>query len=352
MSALKEKIVRLIRAQGPITVAQYMQIALGDPFHGYYIARDPFGRDFVTAPEVSQIFGELVGLFFVQAWEDRGQPKSFHFVELGPGRGTLMADMMRAAAKVRPEFARAAKIVLIETSPMLRSIQKQALEAYAPAWALRLEEIADDRPFYVVANEFFDALPVRQFVRGEKGWHERMIGADGDALAFTLTPDTQPVSFPTQDAGLGAVREINRNAEAMTEEIGAKIAGRNGIGLIIDYGYGEAGFGDTFQAVKENAYADPLKEPGDADLTAHVDFSALKAAAGLSAVRVSGPITQREFLHRLGIAIRADRLKSSVPDKSAEIDAAVERLTGETQMGKLFKAMGLSAPDTTPLPGF
>jgi SAM-dependent MidA family methyltransferase len=352
VSALKEKIVSLIRAQGPITIAQYMQIALGDPFHGYYIARDPFGRDFVTAPEVSQIFGELVGLFFVQAWEDRGRPDSFHLVELGPGRGTLMADMLRAAGTVRPGFVRAAKIVLLETSPMLRSIQKKTLEPHAPAWALRLAEIADDKPVYLVANEFFDALPIRQFVLSEKGWHERMIATEGDNLVFALTPDPQPVGFDARGGAIGAVRETNHNAEAMTVEIGTKITETNGVGLVIDYGYSTRGFGDTFQAVKENAYADPLESPGEADLTAHVDFAALKNAAAAGGADVAGPIPQGDLLRRLGIGVRADRLKSATPEKSSEIDSAVERLTGEKEMGSLFKAMAFSARGSVALPGF
>jgi len=352
VNALKEKIVQLIRAQGPITLAQYMQIALGDPFHGYYIARDPFGRDFVTAPEVSQIFGELIGLFFVQAWEDRGRPDTFHFVEAGPGRGTLMADMMRAAAKVRPDFARAAKIVFIETSPLLRSKQKTALDGYAPRWVLRIDEVPSDAPFYFIANEFFDALPIRQFVLGENGWRERMVTAEGDNLRFALTPDAQPVAFARGDAEAGAVREINASAEGMVAEIAERIAASNGAGLIIDYGYSAPAFGDTFQAVKANAYADPLAEPGVADLTAHVDFAALQSAAANAGADTAGPVPQAQLLTGLGITLRADRLRRSAPEKAGEIDSAVERLTGETQMGKLFKALALRAPGSPPLPGF
>jgi NADH dehydrogenase [ubiquinone] 1 alpha subcomplex assembly factor 7 len=356
VSALKEKIVRLIRAQGPITIAEYMQIALADPFHGYYIARDPFGRDFVTAPEVSQIFGELVGLCFVQAWEDRGRPGAFSLVELGPGRGTLMADMLRAAEKVRPEFVEAAKLVLVETSPMLRSIQKQNLARYEPHWALRLDEISDDAPAYFVANEFFDALPIRQFVRRGTGWHERMVSEANDALHFVLTPEPQPLSgitrLPLSDAREEDVWEINPRAVALTEEIATRIAKKDGLALFIDYGHAEAGYGDTLQAVKANAYADPLCAPGEADLTAHIDFAALKEAASGIGAEVAGPTTQREFLQRLGIALRADKLKSSAPEKSAEIDAAVERLTGENAMGNLFKVMALSANGRAALAGF
>jgi SAM-dependent MidA family methyltransferase len=263
-----------------------------------------------------------------------------------------MADILRAAGKVRPGFVRAAKIVLVETSPMLRSIQKKTLESYAPAWAPRLAEIADDKPVYLVANEFFDALPIRQFVLSEKGWHERMITTAGDNLVFALTPDPQPVGFEARGGAIGAVRETNQNAEAMTVEIGAKIAETNGAGLVIDYGYSTSGFGDTFQAVKENAYADPLESPGEADLTAHVDFAALKDAGAAGGAYVAGPVPQGDLLRRLGIGVRAGRLKSSTPEKSSEIDAAVERLTGEKEMGGLFKAMALSARGSAPLPGF
>jgi len=356
VSALKEKIIRLIRAQGPISIAQYMQIALGDPFNGYYISRDPFGRDFVTAPEVSQIFGELIGLFFVQAWEDRGRPETILFVELGPGRGTLMADMMRAAQKVRPDFVRAAKIILVETSPLLRSTQKQTLSHFAPSWALRWEEIPDGAPIYLIANEFFDALPIHQFEYGPDGWHERMVAAVSNELKIALSPDEQMVDASFAQRGKSAepgdVVEWNPSAQAIMSGIAEQIAASNGVGLIIDYGYCEQGYGDSFQAVKANGFADPLSEPGEADLTAHVDFAALSNTAAEAGANVSGPLGQGLLLGGLGIQLRADKLKLAAPQNAGEIDQAVARLTDVKQMGSLFKAMALSAPSSNQLPGF
>jgi NADH dehydrogenase [ubiquinone] 1 alpha subcomplex assembly factor 7 len=333
-----------------------MQIALGDPLHGYYISRDPFGRDFVTAPEVSQIFGELIGLFFVQAWEDRGRPESFFLVELGPGRGTLMADMMRAALKVRPDFARAANIILVETSPLLRSAQKQNLSDYSPGWAVRWQEIPEGVPLYFIANEFFDALPIQQFVRKSDGWHERMVAAKNDKLKFVLAPDVQSARspFPTdrENAVEGSVVEVNPNAQAIMSGISKRVALSNGVGLIIDYGYCEPGYGNSLQAVKMNDYADPLGEPGKADLTAHVDFSALLTSATAAGADVCGPLKQAALLDGLGICLRADRLKLTSPECASEIDASVARLTDEKLMGSLFKAMALSKPGSKQLPGF
>jgi NADH dehydrogenase [ubiquinone] 1 alpha subcomplex assembly factor 7 len=360
VNALKEKIIHRIRAQGPITVAQYMQSALGDPFHGYYISRDPFGRDFVTAPEVSQIFGELLGLFLVQAWEDRGRPQCISLVELGPGRGTLMADMMRAAEKVRPDFGQAAKIILVETSPLLRSTQKRTLSHYAPSWVVRWEELPDGAPIYLIANEFFDALPIRQFVLCPDGWHERVVVAEGQELVFALSPDVHAAETlfagrgagPKEGAEEGAVLELNASAQAIIAGVAERIAHSNGVGLIVDYGYGEAGYGDTFQALKSNSYADPLSEPGEADLTAHVDFVALKTSARQAGAGVCGPITQRLLLEALGIRLRADQLRSAAPDRTKDVDEAVARLTAENQMGASFKAMALSRPGSTQLPGF
>ncbi|HYM19133.1 MAG TPA: SAM-dependent methyltransferase [Micropepsaceae bacterium] len=348
MNALKEKILRLIAQTGPISVAQYMQIALSDPEHGYYMRGDPLGKDFITAPEVSQIFGELLGLFFVQAWEDRGRPARFHFVELGPGRGTLMADMLRAAEKVRPNFVETARIILVETSPSLKRIQEETLALRRVTWLTRFEEVSGDVPLFLIANEFFDALPIRQFVRSERGWHERMIIAEGENLKFALAPDVVVPSHPlaAKPAPLGSIVEINPAADALARQIGERFDEQDGVALIIDYGYAQPSFGDTLQAVKNNAFADPLTEPGEADLTAHVDFSALKRAG-----HALGPITQRELLERLGIEARAERLKKENPGKATDIDAAVERLTAPKQMGTLFKALAIFEDRETP-PGF
>ena len=355
MNALKRKIIDDIRAFGPITVAQYMDIALSFPEHGYYMTRDPLGRDFTTAPEVSQIFGELIGLFFVQAWEDRGQPKHFHFVELGPGRGTLMADMLRAAGKVRPEFVTAARVTLVEISPVLRGIQAQTLSSVPVKWVSQFHDVPADAPLFVIANEFFDALPIRQFAKSERGWHERIVTIDGDDLRFTSSPDTvqPPSAIATAEAPVGSVIEINTSAADIVRNIGPRFQEFDGTALIIDYGYAKAAFGDTFQAVKTNAHVHPLAEPGEADLTAHVDFAALTHAAGEGGGYVLGPIPQAALLEGLGINVRAGLLKRRHPEKAAEIDAAVERLTHPDQMGTLFKAMTIfEGLDHEEPPGF
>jgi NADH dehydrogenase [ubiquinone] 1 alpha subcomplex assembly factor 7 len=355
VNALKKKIIGRIREQGPINIAQYMEMALGDPGHGYYMTRDPLGRDFITAPEVSQIFGELIGSFFMQAWEDRGKPHHFHLVELGPGRGTLMADIMRAASKVRPIFVEAARIALAETSPVLRRVQAQTLSSLAVDWVSRFEDVPADAPLFLLANEFFDVLPIRQFVKSARGWHERMVTADGDDLHFTLTLNTIPIPSLAEvhnQAPIDSVKEINPAATALTREIARRIAGCDGVALIVDYGHATSGLGDTLQAVRENAFADPLTQPGDSDLTAHVDFAALTKAAREAGASVFGAVTQKDFLEALGIRLRAERLKLAQPQAAAEIDAAVDRLINPMQMGSLFKVLGYAAEGSAPLAGF
>jgi NADH dehydrogenase [ubiquinone] 1 alpha subcomplex assembly factor 7 len=331
-----------------------MAIALGDPEHGYYMRGDPFGRDFITAPEVSQIFGELIGLFFVQAWEDRDRPERFNLVELGPGRGTLMADMIRAAARARPRFAESVRIVLVETSPTLRRLQADALARSSAIWASRFDDVPVDEPLFLIANEFFDALPVRQFVRSERGWHERMVTSDGDGLRFVLAPDAAPpdlVPAQLRAAPLGSVYELNSAASGLIRTIAGRIAETGGVALIIDYGHLTTAVGDTLQAVKAHAFSDPLAEPGESDLTAHVDFDAL-AEAAKGAGAVLGPVLQGDFLEALGLRERAARLKADNPDKTAEIEAAVVRLSDPQQMGTLFKVLAVYEAGVPSPPGF
>lgn len=354
MTALKAKILQLIRQTGPLSLAQYMQMALLDSREGYYITRDPLGRDFVTAPEVSQIFGELIGLFFVQVWEDRGCPERFHLVELGPGRGTLMADMLRAS-RVRSGFVAAAGISLVEASPALRDVQAATLGDVRVTWRDDFDDVPDDAPLFLIANEFFDALPVRQFIRSTRGWHERMVGAEDETLVFAATPDPVPSEFipaALRDAPVGAMFETSLPAQGVVRRIARRIAERDGVALIIDYGHAQSALGDTFQAVKSHRYANPLAEPGEADLTVHVDFGALAEAARGEGARIYGPVTQAEFLVALGIRARGTRLKNERPEHAGDIDAAIDRLTKPVQMGTMFKVLALSAPDTPTLPGF
>lgn len=351
MSPLREKLLKIVRAAGPISLSDYMMMALYDGEGGYYTTRDPLGAggDFTTSPEISQIFGELIGAFLVQAWEDRGRLPRFHLIELGPGRGTLMADVLRTA-RVRPAFLDAAQITLIETSPTLRAAQAKTIGRTDIHWTDALDKVPNDAPTILFANEFFDAMPVRQFVKAGDGWHERMVGADGDRFVFALAPNPTAVRG-VPDAPIGAVYEISPVSLAVVTMIAERIAAKGGLALFIDYGHA-GGFGDTFQAVKAHKPADPLGEPGDADLTAHVDFAALKDAAHRSSgVNVYGPATQSAFLTALGIQARAAALSKTQPAHAKDVASAVDRLTGDAQMGTLFKVLCLTDKPTPP-PGF
>lgn len=355
---LLEEIRRRIETGGPISVADYMELALGDPAHGYYATRDPFGvkGDFITAPEVSQMFGEIVGLWAAETWHALGRPSPFALVELGPGRGTLMADMLRAS-RVVPGFADAARVHLIENSPTLRDRQRANLQetAVPVSWHESLASVPAG-PMIAIANELFDALPVHQFVRAQCGWRERAIALDpaGRLVWQTAETEAETETDPAvlRDAAEGAIVEVSPRRAALAKEIGARLVQAGGAALIIDYGYSGPAAGDTLQAVRGHAYANPLSDPGEADLTAHVDFAALCEAARAAGARCYGPITQAEFLTALGIAVRAEKLKAARPDQAVEIDAALARLTGPEQMGVLFKAATFTGPDGPPPPPF
>ena len=361
MTALAERLKALIGAQGPISIAEFMTLALHDPADGYYATRDPLGAggDFVTAPEVSQMFGELAGLWLAQAWIDQAKPKRPLLVELGPGRGTLMADALRAL-NIVPEFRRALDVVLVEISPVLREEQRKTLEGCGVAvrWATSLAEIAGGGPLFLIANEFFDALPIRQFVKTERGWCERMVGLDADgAFSFVLSPVPYPAANlpPNRDgAPRGGVYEMSAAGESVAEEIGHRIAAGGGAALIVDYGYDAPGFGETLQAVAGHKFADVLMNPGASDLSAHVDFQALGDAAVRGGASVCGPVEQGPFLLSLGLAERASRLTVSTRSgagliEQEQVQLAVERLTSPEQMGTLFKALAI-VPKTAPTP--
>lgn len=357
---LGEELRRLITAEGPITVERYMGLCLTHPRHGYYIGREPFGAagDFVTAPEVSQIFGELIGLWAATVWQMMGEPPEVRLVELGPGRGTLMADAWRAAG-VLPAFRKALRIELVEVSATLRQRQQATLagtgltDAAVIAWRERLEDVPDG-PMLAVANEFVDALPIRQFVRGARGWHERLVGLSAQGhLVFGLAEEAESGLSATAGAP-GAVLEVNRAGASVARELARRVAQQGGAALLIDYGHAETEQGDTLQAVRHHAYADPLAEPGLADLTAHVDFGALARAALGAGAAVHGPVAQGVFLRALGAVQRAERLVAGRDEGArAAIAAALERLTGggPAQMGELFKAMAIAAPALPALPG-
>ena len=284
MTALRREIAELIAGEGPISVERYMALALSHPRHGYYRSRDPFGAqgDFVTAPEISQMFGELIGLWAADCWARMGEPARFAFVELGPGRGTLMADALRAA-RIVPRFLEAAQVHLVETSEILRARQRDTLAqagtmaAMPVTWHEGFAEIPEG-PLILIANEFFDALPIRQYMRAGERWRERLIGLDGNgALAFGLSAKTETAL--RLDAPEGAIFEMCPDGLALTREIAARLVTNGGAALLIDYGHLRQGFGDTLQAVRRHAFVDPLLAPGEADLTAHVDFAALGRVA-------------------------------------------------------------------------
>jgi SAM-dependent MidA family methyltransferase len=358
VNALAQRLAGLIRAQGPLSVAQFMAQALMDPDYGYYTQKDPFGAegDFITAPEVSQMFGELLGLWLVQAWRDQGSASALQLIELGPGRGTMMADVLRAAARVAPEFVAAADVTLIEASPRLRAAQQQRLAA-APArvsWSATLKLEALTGPLFVLANEFFDALPVRQFLRVGEKWHERVVtlGSQGD-LEFAIAPMPAQALTPTPGrppARDGDLFELCPSGLALCENLAATIARQGGAALIIDYGYdARVGFGDTLQALQAHRHVPVLASPGEADLTAHVDFAALALAARHGAAAVYGPRPQGPFLTALGIGQRCAALTRSTPDAAMVLRRQLDRLCGEDQMGQLFKALAF-LPQHAPRP--
>ncbi|MFC3170297.1 class I SAM-dependent methyltransferase [Paracoccus fontiphilus] len=342
MTPLAAIIAGRIRATGPITLADYMEICLLHPRHGYYATRDPFGAkgDFTTAPEIHQMFGELCGLALAQAWMDQGRPAPFILAEPGPGRGTLMADMLRAIRKA-PGMAEVARVVLIEASPYLRQVQRDRLGTVT-----HLDHVEEmpDKPLFLMANEFFDALPIRQYQRTGEGWCERMVGLSDKGLRLGLGPVVQ---LP-REGQPGDVVEECPAAPAIVESIAHRIASHGGAAIFVDYG-GWNGYGDTFQALRNHAPEDPLAHPGEADLTAHVDFAPLTAAAIRAGAVASRPIYQGDWLLSLGAAERAERLAAS-GDTGAM--AALRRLTHPDEMGHLFKAMAIWPQGAPPVPGF
>ncbi len=354
MTALAEEIRERIRRDGPISVAAYMELCLHHPTHGYYCRGRPIGAagDFVTAPEVSQMFGELIGLWCAAVWQSMGQPQRVRLVELGPGRGSLLADALRAAGTV-PAFRDAIDLHLVESSQSLRAEQAVLLADARPTWHERLETVPPG-PVLVIANEFFDALPIRQFERFGNAWRERVVtlAPSSQALRFA-TSDSVPVEDGLGCAPSGTIAERAPAREALVSSLAKRVTAEGGAALIIDYGPERPGFGDTLQALKRHCRHDALHEPGNADLTAHVDFSALASVARQAGARVFGPVPQGRFLRSLGIEARAARLRQNAStDQAADIDAALRRLTGMHGMGELFKALAIAHPALDAPPGF
>jgi len=352
MSGLRDILIARIRADGPMTLADYMADCLMHPTHGYYATRDPLGAagDFTTAPEISQMFGELLGLSLAQVWLDQGSPGAFTLAECGPGRGTLMADVLRATRAV-PGFHAALRLHLIETSPALRAVQAARLGRDDITWHDHLDALPDDAPLFLLANEFFDALPIRQLQREGDMWRERCVGVQDGALTLGLSAP-KPVAalaHRQDDTRDGDIVEICAGAQAMAGAIGARIGAQGGAALIVDYGDWRS-LGDTFQAVAGHQTADPLADPGEADLTAHVDFEALAQAATPAAHTRLTP--QGVFLERLGITARAQTLAQGLEGAALEAHvAAHRRLTHPTEMGTVFKVLGLFPETAAPPPG-
>lgn len=351
MNTLGEKIAALICAAGPLSVADYMAMCLFDPDHGYYTTQEPFGTggDFITAPEVSQMFGELVAVWLVRNWQEIGKPLPVTIAEIGPGRGTLMKDMVRTFSRIAPELAGSADFALVEASPRLSDIQRETLLASGAAFAWHDSiDTLPDQPLLIVGNEIFDALPFRQFVAQGGKWLERAVGIDGEggfrfglgtaSLALDALPET------ARNAPDGSIFEIAPAREALMSVIAARLSARGGAALFFDYGHLESGLGDTFQAVRKHRSEGVFDNPGEADVTSHVDFFALAAVArshGLAVVLK----TQGDFLLEMGLLERAGRLGAEADEeKRGQIIADVERLAGPDQMGKLFKVLEVRHP--------
>nr|ABY79036.1 hypothetical protein [endosymbiont of Ridgeia piscesae] len=353
MTELAKLLIEHIKNSGPISLAEYMGECLLHPKHGYYSTRDPFGADgdFTTAPEISQMFGELLGLCMAQTWLQQGSPNAFTLAEIGPGRGTLMADVLRATKGVAG-FHTAAQITLIEASPALQKIQREQLADYDVTWLGDISE-TPKAPLYLLANEFFDALPIHQYIMEDDGWRERLVGVADDELVFgaSAAADLPPLEHRRKDCRTGDLVEVCGAASAIAGEIATRIAEHGGAAIIIDYGDWRS-LGDTLQALRNHEFDSPLAHPGEADITAHVDFEAL-AVSAVSHTPVSKMIPQGELLKRLGIDQRAEVLAQGLEGAELENHMSTHRrLTEPTEMGTLFKAIAFYPNGQQPPPGF
>jgi NADH dehydrogenase [ubiquinone] 1 alpha subcomplex assembly factor 7 len=343
---LTEKFRRLIARTGPISLAQFM----GESNANYYNSRDPLGHsgDFITAPEISQIFGELVGLWLADIWTRAGKPEPIHYVELGPGRGTLAVDALRAASR----FGLNPQVHFVEGSQSLRALQGAALSG-----AVHHDDpttLPDDAPLLLVANEFFDALPIRQLVRAEEGWRERLVALDGEEFVFV--PGTVPMDAALPEGmrnlEVGSVVETCSAAAAICSELADRLVRLGGAALIIDYGFRKLEAGETLQALRAHKKVSIFDHPGEADLTAHVDFEALGNVVQNKGARLIGVEEQGRWLTAMGLDARSDALARQSPEKAEILARQRERLIAPDQMGELFKVMGFSSPDWPEGAGF
>jgi NADH dehydrogenase [ubiquinone] 1 alpha subcomplex assembly factor 7 len=350
---------RRIRADGPLSVAAFMAMALHDSAQGYYARRQTIGAegDFTTAPEISQIFGELVGLWCALYWEEIGRPDPVALAELGPGRGTLAVDLLRAAAAA-PEFRRALRLYLIEASPRLRIEQAQRLASATPVWLRRADELPPG-PMLLVANEFLDALPIRQFVRLGSGWAERLVTLDGAGeLTFADGPESPAAALLVPErlrrsAAPGSVVELCPAALALAAYLGRRFVREPGAALFIDYGYFPSRPGSTLRALRRHRPAAVLSRPGTADLSAHVDFAAIAEAARAGGAEIHGPVAQGRFLAALGATARLEALCARAsPTQRRVLESGLARLLDPAAMGENFKVMAVTTPGLAPPIGF
>lgn len=370
MTALEAIIKDKIRERGEggyLRIDEYMALCLGHPEHGYYMTRDPFGAegDFTTAPEISQMFGELIGAWLADSWMKMGAPDKITLLECGPGRGTLMADILRATSRVAG-FHQAINLHLLESSPMLRKAQETGLKGHDATWHADTESIPADSPLMVIGNEFLDALPVRQFVcsdpQEQDSWQEKVVKLDiNDTLRIDkISTDKgdigtlQPFLIPPAK---GDQVEVSLEQKRILEQFMNIMEKQGGIALFVDYGFVHSVSGDTLQAVTKHSYTDILESPGEVDITAHVNFAEISRFAMEKNMTVHGPVSQGDFLNRLGLELRAQKLhQSATEEQRRNIDAAVKRLSGkktkENEMGDLFKVIAFSSNPEIELAGF
>ena len=360
MSELLKHIKNRIALKGPLSVSDYMREALFNSEHGYYMTGDPLGKrgDFITAPEISQMFGELIGLWCAVMWERMGSPEKINLIEMGPGRGTLIADALRATSNI-PGFFDSINIHMIEISPSLKKRQQRNLQVLNCniQWHENFQDVSEG-PLILIANELFDVLPIRQFVKSTNGWFERKIGCNGQSqLEWVVDHNSLlPGNLITPqmvESNMGTIFELGQVASDLIMNITKSVIKFGGAALIIDYGHIKSAVGDTLQAVKDHKYFDILSKPGKTDLTAHVDFECLAKNARALGGLVHGPVTQRNFLRRLGIEVRSDQLKNLASTRQkSEVLTSLNRLIGANEMGDLFKVMAITHPDEMVPEGF
>jgi len=349
MTPLGQRIRDTIAASGPMSVAEYMAACLFDPEHGYYTTREPFGADgdFTTAPEISQMFGEIVGVWLVAAWRALGSPAPAVIAEIGPGRGTLMKDVLRTIGRLAPELRSDGRFAMVETSPRLVAVQQRTLgdDAGRVVWSTSVDDLPPG-PLFLVGNELFDAVPMRQFVKTASGWRERLVGLDeaGNLAFFAGLASLDAALLPpaAADAAEGAVFEVAPARTAIMDAVCARLAAQGGAALFFDYGHVVGGLGDTLQAVRRHRFDPVFASPGEADLTSHVDFQALVEVA-LGHLLHAATATQGDFLLAMGLLERAGTLGADADERRREeIRDEVERLAAPDRMGDLFKVMAVS----------